>query len=542
MNGKIKALRKHERGIAMMVALLTLILLAAIGTALMFMADAENSVNNNYRDSQKAYFAARAGAEAVRMQLVTSGALNTAAFNLVMPANNYTPGTSGMVYALNPTAGEVITPRIVTASSNPYLDDQLCWEKYVSLTSVTPGTAGPCGATGNPITQLLASNSTAFTTSTLPTGPGTNGTDALPFKWVRLTNKQNLMGALGKKVDPTQGDGLQVCWDGGHEFVISSGTCQTQPTVVAMPVWELTSLAVTPPLGQNPGSRRIVQMEVAFNPPLIPPAPISTMAPVNLQGSFILNAYDNCSCTCTPATNKTPMTCGVGQASCYSTAHAVFTQNDVSVTGGAGTTVTSYGTDPTQGTQSVPGPSVQRVSPWPNSLNINNLITQYKAGATIPPWGTSCPGTANFTAMPPTYLNCGTQPSQNFGTYPSTLPIEPAPGSYTPVSEYIPGSVKLTSAANGSGILIVDGDLVINGGLNWYGLVLVRGKVSFTGGAGQNVNLYGSILAGEDVNATDVAQTDNFGGSINFHYDLCALKNLGGSSPPKLLATHEIMY
>ena len=102
--------------------------------------------------------------------------------------------------------------------------------------------------------------------------------------------------------------------------------------------------------------------------------------------------------------------------------------------------------------------------------------------------------------------------------------------------------MKLTSAASGAGILIVDGDLEINGGLNWYGLVLVRGKVSFTGGAGQNVNMYGSILAGQDVNATDQAQADTFGGSINFHYDTCAMNNLNGSRPPRMLASHELMY
>ncbi len=67
--------------------------------------------------------------------------------------------------------------------------------------------------------------------------------------------------------------------------------------------------------------------------------------------------------------------------------------------------------------------------------------------------------------------------------------------------------MKLTSDANGSGILIVDGDLEINGGLNWYGLILVRGKVSFTGGAEPTLNLFGAILAGEDVSATNQAQT-----------------------------------
>jgi hypothetical protein len=512
----------------MMVALLALLLLAAIGMGLMFMADTENSVNNNYRDSQKAYFAARAGAEQARLLLASDPNLHAKALNMdgTMPSS---ASNTGMFYLLNPTGTEAVSPTAATAN-NLYVDDELCWEKYAFM-GLTSG-SGPCGSNGQG-GQVLTSNA-SFTTATM-SAPGSGASDALPFKWVRVTNKQNLMGPLNRSVG-TGTAGQQVCWDGGQELVIAPGTtCQAQPGgVILMPVWELTSLAVTPKMGNNSGSRRIVQMEVALNPPLIPPAPISTMAPVNLQGSFILNAYDNCSCPCTTAASCAASGC--------TSAHAVFTQNGVSVTGGAGTTLTSYGSDPTKGTQSIPGPSVQQVNPWPNSLNINNLINQYKGSATSPSWAGACTGTANFTAMPPTYLNCGTQTNQSFGTYPSGLPTEPAPGSYTTVTEYIPGSVKLTAAANGSGILIIDGDLEINGGLNWYGLILVRGKVSFTGGAGQNVNLFGSILAGEDVNATDVAQTDTFGGSINFHYDVCALKNLGGSSPPKLLATHEIMY
>jgi hypothetical protein len=129
-------------------------------------------------------------------------------------------------------------------------------------------------------------------------------------------------------------------------------------------------------------------MEVAFNPPLVPPAPISTQAPVNLQGSFVLNAYDNCACPCTTAAACAATGC--------SSAHAVFTENDVSVTGGAGTTLTSYGSDPTKGSQTIPGPSVQRVNPSPDSLNINNLINQYKTWATSPNWSSSS-GNTNFT-------------------------------------------------------------------------------------------------------------------------------------------------
>src|SRR4029077_4298587 len=107
--------------------------------------------------------------------------------------------------------------------------------------------------------------------------------------------------------------------------------------------------------------------------------------------------------------------------------------NTVSTTGNAGTTTTSYGNDPTSVA------SVQNVNPWPNSLNIDNLINKYRAGASGP--GFTCSGTQDLTTMPPTYKSCGTQSGQSFGDYPSGLPIEPALGSYNSVTEYIPGSV-----------------------------------------------------------------------------------------------------
>jgi len=538
MNGKNIKRLKTQRGIAMMVALLALLLLAAIGMGLMFMADTENSVNNNYRDSQKAYFAARAGAEDARLLLARDATLNANA----MALNTGSP--FHMIYLKNPTGTETIDPTTAggsTLATNPYLDDQLCWERFANLT-LTPG-AGPCGSNGQG-GQLLT-DSTAFTATTMTQTAGVNGSDALPFKWVRITAKQNLMGALGSsgtKVASGSANGQQVCWDGSQEVVVA-GTCAAPAN---MPVWEITSLAVTPKVGANPGSRRMVQMEVALSPPLIPPAPISVMAPVSLQGSYILNAYDNCKCSCTTTgqgshqvTACVPRT-GQPLNACATSAHAIFTENTVGVIGNSGSTITSFGSDPTSGTTTTVGPSVQGVNPWPNSLNINNLINQYKAGASVPNY--TCTGTQNLTTTPATYKDCGTQSGQTFGTYPTGLPAEPTVGSYTPVTEYIPGSVHLTADSSGSGILIVDGDLDINGGLNWYGLILVRGKVSFTGGAGASTNLYGAILAGDDVNATNQPQTDGFGGSINFQYDVCALNRVGGGAPPLLLATHEIMY
>src|SRR5262252_5857339 len=108
MNRKKSHLR-HQRGIAMLVALLALLLLAAIGMGLMFMADTENSVNNNYRDSQKAYFAARAGAEQTRLLLFANPNLKAKALGMdgTMPS---AASQAGMFYLTNPTGAEVINP------------------------------------------------------------------------------------------------------------------------------------------------------------------------------------------------------------------------------------------------------------------------------------------------------------------------------------------------------------------------------------------------------------------------------------------------
>ena len=537
---------KNQRGIAMMVALLALVLLAAIGMGLMFMADTENSINNNYRDAQKAYFAARAGAENVRALLGPGGTLNGAANGLTMPQPN---SNSGVIYILNPTAGEVVDPTGASAGpdlsikSNPYLDDELCQEQFANFTAgpTLSAMTGPCAGAGH-----VMQSSNYFSRSAVSTAdiPGTGGTNALSFKWVRITNKQNLMGTMNpsQTLDAT-GAGQQVCYNGSTEVVTSPGNCGAL-TPSANPVWLLTSLAVTPKVGNNPGSRKMVQMEVALTPPIIPPGAIAAKAPVTLQGSFQLNAYDSCNSTCT-YDNKGNVT---GCKGPYG--YAVYTENTVSQIGGSGQTLSGAGTDPTKEPVSMLNvPDAQ----WP--YNMDNLINTLKQ--TAQPANYSCTGTQSFYSVPPSYLNCGTQTNQIFYInndptkpvpFPPGMLLNPPVDPVNPptITEYIPGSVKLTAAAQGAGILIVDGDLEINGGLNWYGLLLVRGKVSFTGGAGASTNLFGAILAGEDItaisNGTTSIDGDKFGGSTNFRYDTCALKNNGGNRPPRLLATHELMF
>src|SRR6266852_8336114 len=99
---------KKQKGVALIVALLGLVLLAAIGIGLMFMADTENSINNNYRDAQKAYFAARAGAENVRLLLAPGGPLNAQAQALAMPSSL---SQTGVIYVMNSNLPTTIDPK-----------------------------------------------------------------------------------------------------------------------------------------------------------------------------------------------------------------------------------------------------------------------------------------------------------------------------------------------------------------------------------------------------------------------------------------------
>jgi len=59
--------------------------------------------------------------------------------------------------------------------------------------------------------------------------------------------------------------------------------------------------------------------------------------------------------------------------------------------------------------------------------------------------------------------------------------------------------VKFMGGSSGCGLLLVEGDLNVSGGFNWYGVILVTGSVVFSGGGEKNVT--GAMLAGGAVSA-----------------------------------------
>jgi Tfp pilus assembly protein PilX len=70
--------------------------------------------------------------------------------------------------------------------------------------------------------------------------------------------------------------------------------------------------------------------------------------------------------------------------------------------------------------------------------------------------------------------------------------------------------VKLAGQSSGCGMLLVEGDLQVHGGFQWYGVILVTGSIIFTGGGGKNVT--GAVLVGANASA------DLVGGDANIVY------------------------
>jgi hypothetical protein len=57
-------------------------------------------------------------------------------------------------------------------------------------------------------------------------------------------------------------------------------------------------------------------------------------------------------------------------------------------------------------------------------------------------------------------------------------------------------TLKLAGNSHGAGLLLIEGNLEINGGFTWYGVILVTGAVDYTGSGEKNIT--GGVLSGRN--------------------------------------------
>src|SRR5438132_1332778 len=91
----------NERGIALLIVLLALLLLSAIGMGMMYMSDTETSINGNYRDTQLAFFAMRSGLEEARDRM-RSNSVSPLTLPTAMPG-----AANSILYLINPAGAQV---------------------------------------------------------------------------------------------------------------------------------------------------------------------------------------------------------------------------------------------------------------------------------------------------------------------------------------------------------------------------------------------------------------------------------------------------
>ena len=95
-------------------------------------------------------------------------------------------------------------------------------------------------------------------------------------------------------------------------------------------------------------------------------------------------------------------------------------------------------------------------------------------------------------------------------------PTQPC-GGYFPII-HITGNATI-NGDQGQGILLVDGDLSVQGSFQWFGMTIIQGKLSTAGGGNTDAHFWGATMVHDSVNFG----TNQLSGHANINYSSCAL-------------------
>lgn len=504
---------KAQQGSSLILVMLILVLLSAACMGLMFATNVDSFVNGNYRSSLQAYYASKAGLEEARDRL-RNGATNAIAPPATLPTS---AANTGVIYILNPDNSGGDTP---WAAGSKYFDDALCHDNFTAL--AYPG--GPYSA-NIPCPSVANGN---YYTTVASVDPNSGTAAATAYKWVRITMKQ------GGTTYPwcTDGTGAacnnktgQVCAVGnGNEVVLPAATPTGCQQVNGLPVYLLTSMAMTPD-----GARRITQEEIAAV--LLPPLPgaltLDGPAPTvgtPHSGPYTIEGHNANSCGQAPPGVSLPAIGATSNTDATNVGSALFRPGNY--TGVDGTTPDVSNVSNQLGTWSTVG----------GLDTIINTLLQIADACT----GAMCP------------IGVGAPP-------PAGVPNWGAAGA--PKITVYDGD--LSSNCSGTGVLIVTGVLTCSGNYAWDGVILVVGKGNFISSGGGNGHINGGLfIANEYDHTCGVADascnaqhklpsnsipgtpTANWsgGGTNDIQYDACKLFYMNNKSGYKVLATREEMY
>jgi len=89
-------------------------------------------------------------------------------------------------------------------------------------------------------------------------------------------------------------------------------------------------------------------------------------------------------------------------------------------------------------------------------------------------------------------------------------------GNYFPII-HVAGDLTL-NGDQGQGILLVDGDLSVQGGFQFYGITIVRGSIKTAGGGSTDAHFWGAVMA-QNIDL----ELNTYSGNATLNYSKCAI-------------------
>jgi hypothetical protein len=482
--------RRVEQGVALVMAIFTLMLISVVATALILTAGTQSAIKGNYKSSMHAFYDAKAGLEEARGRLWSFNPNSIT--SCVFPAPGTPMPMDRVCYIVNPSSGETVDPRNVNPA-NPYADFEYKQEFQKDVTAA----AGlqPLIQSTSPISSL--------------------GIAGPLHKWVRITPSTERSANID--VDGINGlDSLNPLFYDGFQQLLSNGGGAVPN---AAQVLTITALSVTPY-----GSRRMVQYTVAqsvaggLNLSLnAAPMMLLGASPVyNPPGtpSFQVNGNDRSGANAgTCALPPQPATTAVG-----------LTDDPTKIVNA----ITLLHRQSYYQVSGVPSPSVTNVySNLPpgerDSQTLDSLVQTLASSATVVINGPA-------TSLP------------NYGSASQPIMAVVLPST----KDGTDGDLSLNNVT-GYGILVVSGHLTLSGTFGWRGIILVIGQGLVTGNSISGNEIDGMMIVAQTRDASGklmfslgAASVDWSNGKGGFFYDSCWINNAMAAFPYRVLSFREI--
>jgi len=244
------------------------------------------------------------------------------------------------------------------------------------------------------------------------------------------------------------------------------------------------------------GGNKILEVELKKSSGYDPPAAIYSEAPVYIHGSSTyINGDDGCGSTDHKPGVMTPTL----------TLPSITESGNPSINGSPPTVTITSNPPPASLQIKEMLDYVKGDADFKYSYSGNQTLAGYSDG-----WGTP---TNSDTSVPITY------------TGPMNIIYFNMNGDKT---------LKLEGESHGAGLLLIEGNLEINGGFTWYGIILATGAVTYTGGGQKNIT--GGMMSG----GSATVEVDVGGNSVIIYCSVVSNKLKDIVSPLKITRWREI--